>query len=93
MQYWRSILPFGAIGALVAFCLIAYARLGSSSLGLVELPDWLYVTLCPPSIGLMGVERAGPFGLALAYSFIVVVNAVIYSAIARAIGSLFRRHS
>lgn len=83
MTYRKSLSLFGTAGAVVAVCLIVYAwYITSRGMAPSQSIDWLYIVLCPTSLGLMGTERLSVIGQGLAYTFIVLTNSLIYATVA-----------
>jgi hypothetical protein len=89
MTYRKSLSLFGTVGAVVAVCLIAYAGyITSRGIAPSGSIDWVYVGLCPTSLGLIGTERLSVIGRGLAYTFIVLTNSLIYATAAWLISSV-----
>jgi hypothetical protein len=65
-----------------AFYLTSHGRIGN---------ELLFLTLCPPSIGALGLENAGPVRSLIGWQFIAAANAALYGAVAAICGLVFER--
>lgn len=80
----KIVIGFAVSGFVIAealfaytFYLAAYNRIGNST---------LFLVLCPPSIGALGLEGSGVWRGAIGWLFISVVNAGIYGVLGFVIG-------
>jgi hypothetical protein len=67
-----------------AFYLTSHHRIGSA---------FLFLTLCPTSLGAMALDNAGVIGGVIGWLFISLENAVLYGLIGFGIGKLQSRSS
>jgi hypothetical protein len=94
----RLCFGFAVAGAAIAIALLAYDYLyltGPDNINRATAQNAeLFIILCPSSIVLMGLERAGLMQLLLAFVFIVLGNAGLYGLVGGlfgAIADMFRR--
>jgi hypothetical protein len=73
------------LGFAIGEALCAYT-LYLTSHGLIG-NETLFLGLCPPSIGALGLDKAGTVGGIVGWQFIAAANALLYSAVA-AVGVL-----
>jgi hypothetical protein len=76
---------FAAAGAVVAIALLAYDYLvlvsPSGTNTASDFDRFMFLTLCPPSIGLMALERVHGIGLMFNLFLIVLLNAGLYGIV------------
>ena len=70
-------LVFALIGLAVAAVLLTVAVKFTGGGDTV----WVFIILCPPSLGLMALDASGPWAQAAGLLYVVVANAVLYGGI------------
>jgi hypothetical protein len=73
----KLILVFALIGLAVAVVLLTVAVKFKGGGDTV----WVFIILCPPSLGLMALDAAGTWAHAAGLLYVVTANAVLYGGI------------
>jgi hypothetical protein len=82
---------FVSLGMIVAGILTWYAYYSNLHPGAPELGWFVYVVLCPPSIGLMATEHATKWGQAIIVLTVVAANGALYGVVSLIVREALRR--
>jgi hypothetical protein len=86
----KRILWFALLGMAVAAALAAYAYYSNQHRGGPKIDESVYLVMCPPSIFLMLTESASVSGQVLIVAVVVVLNGLLYGAVAETVATWLR---
>jgi hypothetical protein len=84
---------FAVLGVAIGGFLTVYAYYSNSHSAAARISETVYLTLFPPSIGLMATENAATLGQVVIVSILVSLNGVLYGCVSALVGTLFGKRN